>query len=132
MNINELHHKLGHLKFRTLHKMVIKGAISGINLDPKLTPEFCTSCVQGKAHQQPFPKESKSIYEEKIVTDLWGPAQVMSLGRHKLCQFYHDIAMGEDKADFLYTKAEALEKYQQYKKNTAKHTYQMSWERLRW
>ena len=94
-------------------------ALTGIAIDPKTKPEFCSSCVQGKAHCQAFPKESTTKYEkygEKIVTDLWGPAQVTSLSGHNYCQFYHDMATGEDQADFLRMKAEALEKYQQYKK----------------
>ena len=40
----------------------------------------------------------------------------MSLGGHNYCQFYHDMATGENQADFLKSKAEALEKYQQYQK----------------
>ena len=55
-------------------------------------------------------------YGENIVTDLWGPSQVMSLGGHAYCRFYHDMATGEDRADFMKTKAEALEKYQEYAK----------------
>ena len=119
MNINELHHRLGHLNFQTLQEIISKGAISGLEIDTKLTDEFCTSCVQGKASQYPFPHESKTKftkYREKIITDLWGPSQVMSLGGHNYCQFYHDIATGKDQADFIKSKAEALEEYQQYQK----------------
>ena len=99
--------------------MVTKGIISGIKIDTKSTTDFCKSCIQGKAQQQPFPKESKTkynTYREKIITDLWGPAQVTSLGGHSYCQFYHDMATGEDCVDFLKAKPEALEKYQQYEK----------------
>ena len=107
MNINKLHHKLDHLNYHTLYEMVSKGAISGIIIKLKSIPEFCSSCFQGKAHQQPFPKESKTKYTKygkKIVTNLWGPAQVTSLGGHNYCQFYHDMAMGED-CQFLKVKS---------------------------
>ena len=119
MNINKLHHRLGHLNFQTPQEIISKGAISELEIDTKLTDKFCTSCVQGKASQHPFPHESQTKftkYREKIVTDIWGPSKVTSLRGHNYCQFYHDMATGEDWADFLKSKAEALERYQQYQK----------------
>ena len=109
MGIEKLHCKLRHLNLQTLQEIVTKGVISGIKIDTKSTTNLCKSCIQGKAHQQPFPKESKTKYNtygEKIVTDLWGPAQVTSLGGHLYCQFYHNMATGEDHIDFLKAKSE--------------------------
>ena len=77
MNINELPCRLGHLNFWTLWEIISKEAISGLEIDTKLTDEFCTSCVQGNVSQHPFPHESETKftkYGEKIVTDLWGPS----------------------------------------------------------
>ena len=119
MDINELHRKLGHLNFCTLEEMVSKGSVSGLAIDPNSKSTFCTLCIKGKASRLPFLKESKTTYTkygEKIVTDLWGPAQVTSLGGKNYAQFYHDMATSEDCVDFLQMKAEALEKYQQYEK----------------
>ena len=119
MDIDELHHKLGHLNLQTLQEMVAKGIISGIKINTKSTSNLCKSCIQGKAHQQPLPKESQMkylTYREKIIIDLWGPAQVTSLGGHTYCQFYHDTATGEDHVNFLKAKSKALERYQQYEK----------------
>ena len=48
-------------------------------------------------------------YGEKIVTDLWGPVQVTSIGGHNYCQFYHDMVTGKDCVDFLESKDKALE-----------------------
>jgi len=83
LSINKLHYRLGHLCFRTLREMVSKGVISEVTLLESSEPEFCSSCVQRKAHRKAFPKESQttySIYGEKVVLDLWGPAPVDSLG----------------------------------------------------
>ena len=79
MDINDIHQKLGHLYYQTLHEMISKGAVSGLKIDKASIKEYCTSCVQGKASILPFPNESKTMYtkySEKIVTDVWGPAQV--------------------------------------------------------
>ena len=89
--IKELHHRMGHVNYQTLWEMVHEGAIEGVKLDSSPTPSFCEACVQGKAHRKAFPKISETIYltySEKVVTDLWGPAQVMSLGGHSYAHMF--------------------------------------------
>ena len=79
ISINELHHHMGHINFQMLHKMVCEGAVKGIELNSLLASSFCEACVQEKAHCKAFPKISKTTYlgyGEKVVTNLWGPAQV--------------------------------------------------------
>jgi len=91
ISIKELHHRMGHVNYQTLREMVHEGAIEGVKLDSSLTPSFCEACVQGKAHRKAFPKISETIYltySEKVVTDLWGPAQVMSLGGHSYAHMF--------------------------------------------
>ncbi|KAI0045959.1 hypothetical protein FA95DRAFT_1457571, partial [Auriscalpium vulgare] len=84
MTISELHRAANHISHDTLRKMVASGAITGINLDMDSTPEPCDVCTHAKAIHKPFPKESMSdrvhAYGDKIVTYLWGPAEVTSLG----------------------------------------------------
>ncbi|KAJ3779705.1 hypothetical protein GGU10DRAFT_238677, partial [Lentinula aff. detonsa] len=44
---------------------------------------FCDVCAKAKATCHPFPKESTTEYRnygDKVVSDLWGPAQTRSLG----------------------------------------------------
>jgi len=117
MSINKLHHRLGHLNFHTLQEMVSKGVVAGVSLDKLSTPDFCSAYVQGKAHQKAFPKESQTtftVYGEKVVIDLWGPAQVTSLGGNHYYQLYHDMFTHEDRIDFLKKKSEAFERYLEY------------------
>jgi hypothetical protein len=85
---------MGHVNFQTLHEMVRSGAVKGVELDSSPAPTFCEACVQGKAHRKPFPKISEtpySRYGEKVVTDLWGPAQVQSLGGHYYAHMFVDL-----------------------------------------
>ena len=117
MSINELHRRLGHLNFRTLREMVSKGAISGITLEKSSEAEFCSACVQGKAHHKAFPKESQTtytVYSEKVVVDLRGPAQVNSLDSHCYYQLYHNMWTHEDRINFLKKKSEAFKRYLKY------------------
>ena len=116
LSINKLHCCLGHLNFRTLREMVSKGVMMGVLLD-KSAADFCSACVQGKAYHQAFPKESQTTYQvygEKVIVDLWGPAQVTSLGGNCYCQLYHDMYTHEDRINFLKKKSEAFEKYREY------------------
>ena len=92
--LDDLHHKLRHIGYQTLCEITNNGSISRIDIDFSTEPKFCTACVQGKAQQKSFPKESQteySKYGEKVVTDLWGPAQVESLGGNWYYHLHHDM-----------------------------------------
>ena len=113
ISINELHHFVSHLNFQTLQEVISKGVITGISLD-KSTSDFCLVCIQGKAHHQAFPKESQTTYatySEKVIVDLWGPAQVNLLGGNHYYQLYHDMYTHEDHVDLLKVKFEAFGRY---------------------
>ena len=100
MSINELHHCLSHLNFHTLQEMVSKGVVTGVMLNSS-TADFCSTCIQEKAHHQAFPKESQTtfmVYGEMVIVNLWGPAQVTSLREY---HYYH--------INFLKKKSEAFD-----------------------
>ncbi|KAI0038318.1 hypothetical protein FA95DRAFT_1458818, partial [Auriscalpium vulgare] len=84
MLISELHRAMNHVNHDALRKMVVNDHVVGIELDMDSTPEPCDVCTHAKAIHKPFPKESMSdrvhAYGDKIVTYLWGPAEVTSLG----------------------------------------------------
>lgn len=119
MSISELHRKMGHVNHDDLRKMVADGMVEGIELNIDSEPEFCSSCIQAKATRKPFPKQSEhnhsyQAYGEKIVTDLWGAAQVTSLGGHNYFVCYQDLWSHEEKAYFLRLKSETFETYKKY------------------
>ena len=117
ISINELHCHMGHVNFQTLREMVCEGAVEGIKLDSSPAPTFCEACVQGKAHHKNFPKVSETTYSkygEKVVTDLWGPAQVQSLGGHYYAQMFKDLYSREPHVAFLKAKSDAFDSYKFY------------------
>jgi len=97
--------------------MVRKGAVEGVDLDSSPVPMFCEACVRGKAHRKVFPKVSNTTYTrhgEKVVTDLWSPAQVQSLGGHSYAHMFEDLYSREPRVTFLKLKSEAFESYKLY------------------
>ena len=74
---------MGHVNHEDLRRMVEKGMVTGLNLDMSSKSGFCETCVKAKATRKPFPKESKTEYQnygDKVVADVWGPAPVKSIG----------------------------------------------------
>jgi hypothetical protein len=74
------HHRLGHMSekgMQILHKRNLLPDLINVDLD------FCEHCVYGKHKRVIFikvRKEKKSENLELVHTDVWGPAQVSSLG----------------------------------------------------
>jgi len=52
--------KLGHISYGAITHAIMKGFITGIELELDLKPEFCEACTKAKSARQPFPKESKA------------------------------------------------------------------------
>lgn len=59
--VNELHRILGHVSQTAVLDAVKNGLVTGVELDTTSKPEFC------------------DVYGELVHTDLWGPAQTMSI-----------------------------------------------------
>jgi transposase InsO family protein len=117
MSITELHKKMGHINHNDLRDMVRKGLVTGIELDTNSKPEFCETCIKSKATRKPFPKASTTEYTsygDKIVSDVWGPAAVESLGGKKYAVTYRDLYSREERADYLRQKSETLTSYKQH------------------
>ena len=49
-----------------------------------------------------------------MVTDLWGPAQVQSLGGHSYAHMFEDLYSREPRVAFLKAKSEAFDSYKRY------------------
>lgn len=86
---------MGHINHDDLFEMVRKDMIEGIDLDLNSKPLFCEICVQAKAACKSFPKKSENnasykAYGEKVMADLWGPAEVESLGKKKYLLLFQD------------------------------------------
>jgi hypothetical protein len=118
ITITELHHKMGHINHDNLRDMIKKSMVTGIDLDMDSTADMCTTCLGAKATRKPFPRKSTSDrakkYGDKIVSDIWGPATVDSLGGKKYYNAYMDLATHEERVFFLKRKAEAFGVYKKY------------------
>jgi hypothetical protein len=117
LSVFELHRVLGHVSQSAVKSAVEKGLVAGVELDPASEPEFCEACEKGKAVRQPFPKESKrraAAYGELIHTDLWGPAQTLSIGGSSYYMSFTDDFSRETQIIFLKLKSEALGAFKQY------------------
>ena len=117
ISINELHQRMGHVNHEDLRRMVEKGMITGISLDMSSKAEFCESCIKAKAARKPFLKESKSkyfSYGEKVVSDVWGPAPIKSLGGKHYYLLFMDLFSHEERIYFLAHKSEVFDHYKKY------------------
>lgn len=68
--------------------------VTRINLDLSSKPEFCEPCIKAKATCKSYPKESKTeykAYNDKVVTDVWGPAPVKSIGGKEYYLLFQDL-----------------------------------------
>jgi hypothetical protein len=104
------HHRLGHMSekgMQILHKINLLPDLKQIDLD------FCEHCVYGKQKRVRFlrvGKEKKNERLELVHTNVWGPAQVSSLGgSHYYVTFIDDATRKtwvyciRQKSDVFYT-----------------------------
>ena len=111
LTINEAHHQLGHISSAAIRHTVMKGFITGIDLDESSKPEFCEACAKAKSARQPYPQESYTRaekYGDCVHWDLWGPASVKSLNRHFYVAAQIDDATRKTKLYFQEKKSETL------------------------
>ncbi|KAG5719565.1 hypothetical protein E4T56_gene14204 [Termitomyces sp. T112] len=117
ITISELHHQMGHINHSDLQEAVHQGVINGIELDMSSVPEFCEACTKGKAQCQSFPKKSDTKYThygKKIVSNLWGPAQIKSLGGALYSYTNIDLYTHEECIMFLAHKSNTFKAYCDY------------------
>ena len=80
------HQRLGHLNESSLQKLAKLKMADGFDYDPRRNIGFCRSCVEGKIHRQPFPREGarRSTKPLGLVhSDVCGELSVRSLGGAK-------------------------------------------------
>jgi hypothetical protein len=118
ISLNELHHLMGHINFNDLHLMVKKGSVMGVDVDFTTKPDYCDICIQAKAPHVVIPKKASSPhpakYGEKVVADLWGKAQVQSIGGAKYYALFQDRYLKEERIYFLKDKSDAFNAYLKY------------------
>lgn len=117
LTVNELHRILGHVSQTAVLDAVKKGLVMGVELDTTSKPEFCDVCIKAKSVRKPFPAEATSralTYGELVHTDLWGPAQTMSIAGALYYISFTDDFSRQTKLHFLKLKSEALTAFKAY------------------
>ncbi|QRV80986.1 integrase core domain protein [Ceratobasidium sp. AG-Ba] len=113
------HRILGHVNAQTLKRLKNTNTVEGMEVaEDKIGLNFeCEACMQSKAHVKPFPKQSESTVNEigeLVVTDVWGPARVTSIGKFKYYVSFTDVATRFTKLGFLRHKDETLNHYKSF------------------
>lgn len=113
-SIEEWHQRLAHLNYPMIIKMSQSGAVDGFNLPASIQPpiENCHDCAASKAKRTPF-GNSTSIRSSRIgqliFSDVWGPAQVKSIGGAIYCCTLRDDHSDFRAAYYIKTKAQVAE-----------------------
>ncbi|KAJ3777032.1 hypothetical protein FB446DRAFT_618574, partial [Lentinula raphanica] len=84
LTMYQFHCIMGHPGEDALLRMLKEGMATGVNVDLNTKVGFCEACIKAKAACKSFPKHSDNsdakAYGDKVVADVWGPAEVKSLG----------------------------------------------------
>lgn len=110
-SIQEWHRRLAHLNYQMIIRMANSGAVTGLNLPEGTTPpiEHCHECAAGKMKRVTFHLSTANPSRRiglLVVSDVWGPAQIKSLGGATYCATFRDDCSDYRAAYYLKTKAE--------------------------
>jgi hypothetical protein len=119
LTVAELHRRMGHIAPETAKRLVLKGLVTGIELDPtSRVPTFCESCVHAKSTRTPVPKsregERASKFGEEVHSDLWGPSPVESLGGKSYYVSFTDDATRHTHLYLLRQKSDTFDAYKRF------------------
>jgi hypothetical protein len=96
-----------------MEQLLKKGLVTGFEVDEASIPTHtCEACIQAKMAHRPFPKEAENRSQtpgERIISDVWGPARVESLGKSKYYISFTDDAARLVTVSFLKEKGAATD-----------------------
>ena len=121
LTLNQFHHQMGHISLKTAHRLIEKGLVTGIHLEPNGDQEiFCESCVYAKATHLSVPKNREGSctikFGNKIHSELWGPAPVKTKGK---CCYYITYTNDCTHLTHLYLLRNKLDAFSSYKEYEA-------------
>ena len=130
VSLNEAHELLGHVNIESIKEMaqrnvgatskvVSPGHIGNWKVDLKSPVEDCKICLEAKLVRTKMPKESTSQTKgigELIHSDLWGPAQEESDGKHRYFVTFIDDYSKYGSVFLLRTKDETIDAFKHYVK----------------
>ena len=115
---DQWHHQYGHLGMTGLETLKVKALVNGLVVDKSSIPlRTCKACIQVKQAMQPFSKEAENqstMPGERTLSDVWGPAQVESIGKSKYHISFTDDATQTCMTLFMKSKGEATTQIRAY------------------
>jgi hypothetical protein len=115
---NLWHCRFGHLGMNGISKLINENMAEGMNCsDHGKESSLCESCVMGKQHRTPFPKDTRhraSELFEIIHTDVYGPMHVKSFGNSQYFVTFIDDYSKYTQVYFLKSKDQVLEKFKEF------------------
>ncbi|KAJ9560628.1 hypothetical protein OSB04_005788, partial [Centaurea solstitialis] len=85
---NLWHRRMCHMNFKNMNKLVKNNLVRGLPRKEFFCNDNCVACLKGKQHKSSHKsKEVNSIYSpfQLIHMDLFGPTNVMSIGKKSYC-----------------------------------------------
>ena len=120
------HHRLGHLNFDMIKKMVTSGAVTGIFLTTQATTGICSACQFGKLKRQSFPENHFRTYAahpgDLVHGDICGPMSQPSKGGSVYFVLYQDDSTGYRFVFCITRKSEVLTCFQKVFKTILRDT----------
>jgi len=113
VDINVLHHRLGHLRHDNVKRLVAKSMVEGVKPVGGRV-ELCEACIHGNIHRFPFPPSNKIACRklELVHSDVYGPLPMSMDGKHYFILFIDDHTHHV----WLYTMAKKSETISKLKK----------------
>lgn len=125
MTENVWHNRFGHLNHRSLKDLSSKGMVVGMNIDRETNDLKCKSCMIGKVHTLPFPKQSETCAKDildVVHSDVCGPINVPSVGGSKYFLTFIDDRSRRIFIYFMKSKDEVFDKFKEFQKLVERQT----------
>jgi transposase InsO family protein len=127
-NIEVWHRRLGHLNYRSVRDLHLKGLVKGMDLSDEPVPEApCEGCIYGKHKRKPFPKrKGKPTRAEGpldlVHVDIHGPYNPISPNHSKYLFLITDDHSRKSWSLFLKHKSDATVAFTIWRKAVEKET----------
>jgi transposase InsO family protein len=108
---DQWHQRYGHIGMTAIRQLEREGLVSGLEIDQSSIPSpTCEACIQAKQAHRPYPREAENrsqIAGQRVVSDVWGPAQTRSIGGWNYYVTFIDDAKRYNAVLFLDKKSDA-------------------------
>lgn len=113
---DQWHRRCGHISMTSLQRLITENMVDGLDVNQSSIPsKTCESCIQAKFSCRAFPKEAENratTAGEGFMSDVWGPAPVVSIGKLKYYISFTDDAKRFTTVLFLRSKDGAYNRWE--------------------